>query len=80
MEKVNDTIADVTATAEQKITLIKKFLEQKTSALMAVDMLKGSGKLRSEGDDQTKPKLDPLGHKAASLLVSTKHSFIKSHL
>ena len=41
MEKVKNTINDVTATAEQKITRIKKFLEQKTSALMAIDSLKG---------------------------------------
>ena len=46
---------------------------------MAVNTLKGSGKPRSEGDDQTKPKLDPLGQKAASLPVSAKHSCIKSH-
>ena len=46
---------------------------------MAVDSLKGSGKPRSEGNDQTKPKLDPLGQRAVTLPVSAKHSCIKSH-
>ena len=79
MEKVNDTIIDVTATSKQKMVTIKKFLEQKTSALMAVDSLKGFEKPRPDGDDQTEPKLDPLGQRAATLPVSAKHSCIKSH-
>ena len=41
IEKVNDTISDVSATSEQKMTKIKQFLEKKkTSALMGVESLK----------------------------------------
>ena len=81
IEKVNDTIADVTASAEQKMKSIKAFLEQKkTSALMVVDSLKGSRKFKPDGGDQTRTEWDPLGQRAAALLVSVKHSCIKSHL
>ena len=56
---VNNTIFGVTATAEQKMTTIKKFLKQKkTSALMAINSLKVFEKPRLDCDDQSEPKLD----------------------
>ena len=79
MEKVNDTIIDITASSEQKMVTIKRFLEdRKTSALMAVVKFKGSRKPR-DGENQPKPKLDPLGQRAVSLPMSPKHSCTKSH-
>ena len=65
MEKVNDTIVDVATSPEQKMLIIKRFLEdRKTSALMGVDTSKGSGKPK-DGENQSKPKLDPLGHRTS---------------
>ena len=63
MEKVNDTIIDVTASPEQKMLMIKRFLEDtKTSALMGVNTSKGSGKPK-DSENQSKPKFNPLGHR-----------------
>ena len=71
MEKVNDTIIDVTASSEKKVVTIKRFLEErKTLALMGVNTFKGSGKPR-DGENQPKPKLDPMGQRNASLPMST---------
>ena len=54
IEKVNDTVTDVTASAEQKIKSIKEFLEKKkVSALMGVSNLKGSEKINESGDDDS---------------------------
>ena len=80
MEKVNDTIVDVTASPEQKMLTIKRFLkDRKTSALMGVNTSKGSGKPK-DGENQSKPKFDPLGHRNSSFPVSPKHLCTKSHL
>ena len=46
---------------------------------MAMDLLKGFEKPKLDGDNQSEPKLDPLGQRAAALPVSPKHSCTKSH-
>ena len=48
IEKMNDTSADITATAKLK-----------TSALMEINSLKGFGNPRSDGDNWVEPKLYP---------------------
>ena len=80
MEKVNDTIVDVTASTEQKMLTIKRFLkDRKTSALMGVDTSKGSRKPKDD-ENQPKPKLDPLSHRNLSFPMSPKHLCTKSYL
>ena len=80
MEKVNDTIVDVTTSPEQKMVTIKRFLEdRKTLALMGVNTFKGSGKPR-DCENQPKPKLNPLCHRNLSFPMSPKHLCTKSHL
>ena len=76
MEKVKDTIINITASPEQKIVMIKRFLEdRKTLAPMGVNTFEGFGKPR-DGENQPKPKLDQLGHRN----MSPKHFCTKSHL
>ena len=54
IEKVNDAVTDVTASAKDKMTKIREFLEKKKiSALMGVSDLKGSEKVNESGDDDS---------------------------
>ena len=62
IDKVNDTVTDVTASAEQKMKKIREFLEKKKIfALMGVSNLKGSEEINESGDDDlAKAIWDPL--------------------
>ena len=85
IEKVNDTISDVSASSEQKMSKIKEFLEKKkTSALMGVDSLKNHKNQRTQPQqDSSKPAIrDPLGLRSQSAAISSSvninHSCVKS--
>ena len=74
IEKVNDTISDVSATSQQKMASIKTFLERKkTSALMGVETLKTQKSSRIQSPQETiKPAFrDPLGLKSQATNVTT---------
>jgi hypothetical protein len=84
---VNDTISDVSATSEQKMSSIKSFLERKkTSALMGVESLKGHKTLRFQPPHPTvkEPMRDPLGLRSqatsVSLSVNVNYSCTKSKI
>ena len=54
IDKVNDTVTDVTTSAEQKMKKIGEFLEKKKIfALMGVSDLKGSEEINESGDDDS---------------------------
>ena len=87
IEKVNDTISDVSATSEQKMNKIKEFLEKKkTSALMGVESLKLSKFAKYQPQqDYSKPTVrDPLGIRTQATSVSSSvhinHSCLKSKI
>ena len=85
IEKVNDTISDVSASSQSKMASIKSFLERKkTSALMGVESLKSNKSLKTQStSDSGKPVVrDPLGLRSSGATVSSSvsisHSCIKS--
>ena len=86
IEKVNDTVSDVSASSEQKMNKIKEFLEKKkTSALMGVDSLKThktQQRIQPQQDSSKPAMRDPLGLRSQSAAISSSvsisHSCIKS--
>ena len=85
IEKVNDTISDVSASSEEKMSSIKSFLERKkTSALMGVESLKTNKNPRFQTPQETGKSgvRDPLGIRTQATAVSStvhiNHSCIKS--
>ena len=85
IEKVNDTVSDVSASSQQKMSSIKAFLERKkTSALMGVESLKTNKNPRFQTPQEAGKTgvRDPLGIRTQATAVSStvhiSHSCIKS--